>query len=601
MAMDEESIPKTAFRVGSGGLYEFTRMPYGLVNAPASFQRLMDAIFGDRTFLTLLIYLDDLLPYAKDFKQMLDRLEMIFLRLRKHGLKLKASKFKLFMTIVEYLGHLVGEKGIQVNPSKGNVIKEWKIPNSEKELRSFLGLAGYFRRFLKSFASITKPLTDLLGPTTKRKTRKVKHDTDKLVENDKRNFKEKWTKECTIAFNTIKQALVSAPILRYPDFTKFVLEIDASFKGLGAVLYQQQDEQMRAIAYASRGLRPNERNMENYSSMKLELLALKWAITDKFRDYLLGSKCTVHTDNNPLCYLQTAKLSAVELRLISQLAQFDFVVKYKSGSSNKAADALSRRHVSEKQFEYVDFIKVAQQKLGNTPLYPELVNVIQDCKSITECQNSNALVNQSDKECYWTLPSINKHALSDTQRKDPILGKIFKYIEKDFTRRDYFNENIAVRKLLQQFDRIAIKNEILYRKIYKDGEERFQLLLPQCLKETVLRSLHDDLGHQGIERTLALVQLRCYWYGMTKDITEYCKQCERCRISKGQPQVKSKMGTLHVTRPLEVLAIDFILMDKSSCGKENVLIMTDVFTKFTQAVVTTNQKAKTVAQISAKE
>lgn len=154
-----------------------------------------------------------------------------------------------------------------------------------------------------------------------------------------------WTQQCQESFEALKSKLISAPVLAYADFSRtFILEVDASHSGLGAVLSQEQEGKVRPIAYASRSLRPTERNMSNYSSMKLEFLALKWAMVEKFREYLLGHKCLVFTDNNPLSHLTTAKLGATEQRWAAELAAFDFEVKYRSGRSNGNADALSRQN-----------------------------------------------------------------------------------------------------------------------------------------------------------------------------------------------------------------------------------------------------------------
>lgn len=156
-----------------------------------------------------------------------------------------------------------------------------------------------------------------------------------------------WTEDCERCFEGLKRKLVEAPVLAYANFSlPFILDVDASHSGLGAVLSQEQDGKVRPIAYASRGLKPAERNMNNYSSMKLEFLALKWAMTEKFREYLLGQKCVVHTDNNPLSHLSTANLGAVEQRWASELANFDFVIKYRPGKRNGNADALSRQYSS---------------------------------------------------------------------------------------------------------------------------------------------------------------------------------------------------------------------------------------------------------------
>ena len=334
-AIDARDVPKTAFRVGTSGLYEFTRMPMGLCNAPATFSRLMNHVLGNENFNSLLIYLDDVLVFGKSVDEMLQRLDTVFGKLRAFGLKIKPQKCSLFRREVKFLGHIVSAAGVATDPEKIKAVQEWEEPTSETELRSFLGLAGYYRRYVPSFAQIAKPLHQCIGKATN-----TKKGAKKRLSQESPLFHEKWNQDCTLAFQKLKEKLTSAPVLAHPDFSKpFVVETDASFRGLGAVLSQEDG----VIAYASRGLRPAERNDANYSSMKLELLALKWAVTEKFRPYLIGSHFTVYTDNNPLSYIQTSKLGATELRWVAQLAQFDYEIKYRSGRSNVNADALSRK------------------------------------------------------------------------------------------------------------------------------------------------------------------------------------------------------------------------------------------------------------------
>lgn len=195
-------------------------------------------------------------------------------------------------------------------------------------MRSFLGFAGYYRRFIKDFSKIAKPLNELLSGTGRGRGRQS-HSVD-------------WSEDCELAFKQLKQELLQAPILAFADYTQpFILYTDASNFGLGAVLAQEQEGMERVIAYASRSLHPTERNDANYSSFKLELLALKWAMGEKFKDYLWGSKVTVVTDNNPLVHLQTAKLGAVEL-WVAQLANFDYTITHRPGRDHTNADALSR-------------------------------------------------------------------------------------------------------------------------------------------------------------------------------------------------------------------------------------------------------------------
>ncbi|XP_029967090.1 LOW QUALITY PROTEIN: uncharacterized protein LOC115402705 [Salarias fasciatus] len=332
--VDSKDREKTAFTTPLG-LYEFQRMPFGLCNAPATFQRLMQQCLSGQiterpNYRVLLVYLDDIIVYSPDFDTHLQNLEEVFERLWRHGLKLRPDKCKLLQREVKFLGHVVNQAGVMPDPDKITAVTEWPIPTSVREVRAFLGLAGYYRRFVKGFAKIARPLNNLLTGIPKNDKRSCTKSID-------------WTPECQTAFDQLKEVLTQAPVLAYADYTKpFSLYTDASYSGLGAVLAQTQNGKERVIAYASRSLHPAERNDSNYSSFKLELLALKWAITEKFKDYLTGAKFTVFTDNNPVAHLQTAKLGAVEQRWVAQMASFDFDVKYRAGRENVNADALSR-------------------------------------------------------------------------------------------------------------------------------------------------------------------------------------------------------------------------------------------------------------------
>ncbi|KAI2657814.1 Retrovirus-related Pol polyprotein from transposon opus [Labeo rohita] len=251
----------------------------------------LDALTGARWFSTL-----DLASGYNQVEEHLLWLEEVFKRLQQEGLKFKMSKCSFFQKQIKYLGHLVSEQGVATDPDKVAAVKEWGRPVHLAELRSFLGFASYYRRFIEGFAKLAKPLHELVtrlsGSAKKGKTLRLP-------------LASVWNAECESSFQTLKAKLVTAPVLTYADFHKpFVVEIDASHQGLGAILSQEQDGKHRPIAYASRGLRRTERNMENYSSMKLECLALKWA---------------------------TSKLGALEQRWLSQLASFNFVIKHRPG------------------------------------------------------------------------------------------------------------------------------------------------------------------------------------------------------------------------------------------------------------------------------
>lgn len=270
----EADREKTAFTT-SFGLFEWDRMPFGLCNAPATFQRLMQRCLGGQLMESVLVYLDDVIVYSPDFDSHLRHLEEVFRAMEKYGLKLQPNKCHLLRREVNFLGHVVSAAGVSVDPGKVSAVKDWKAPRTVRQVRSFLGFVGYYRRFIKDFSKIANSLNQLLVGTGRNRGR-GSPNVD-------------WDANCESAFQTLKQELLQAPILAYADFTKpFLLYTDASNLGLGAVLAQRQDGVERVIAYASRSLHPAERNDANYSSFKLELLALKWALSEKFKDYLWG-------------------------------------------------------------------------------------------------------------------------------------------------------------------------------------------------------------------------------------------------------------------------------------------------------------------------
>lgn len=566
----EADRPKTAFCTPFG-LFEWNRMPFGLCNAPSTFQRLMQRLFGDQQCQSLLLYLDDIVVFSSTVEQHLERLEVVLRRLQEQGLKAKLAKCAFFQREVRYLGHVVSDQGVSTDPSKVEVVANWQVPTTISELRSFLGFASYYRRFVEGFAKLAAPLHKLVAELASRKVR----GTGQAVI-------ERWSEECRQNFEALKAKLTTAPVLAYADFSlPFILEVDASHGGLGAVLSQEQNGKVRPIAYASRGLRPTERNMANYSSMKLEFLALKWAMSEKFREYLLGHKCIVYTDNNPLSHLSSAKFGATEQRWVAQLAAFDFEVKYRSGRSNKNADALSRKHPPGPQD--------LEAMIPGTSLPGHLRQAL---------QREHAPASQA------TIVALPHHAPSDLrelQHADPVLQEVLvfwgqKQRPNPRERRHISPPALAI---VRQWSRLVEQDGVLCRRAFRpDGAEAvFQVLLPAVLKPEVMAQVHQGHGHQGVERTLELLRQRCYWPGMSSDVAQWCRKCERCQVSKDTPTAASSfMGHLLASCPNEILAIDFTLLEPSRNGLENVLVMTDVFSKYTLAVPTRDQRASTVAQ-----
>ena len=331
LAMDEADIHKTAFRAGSSGLYEFTHMPFGLSNVGASFCHLMEMYLGDQQYLMLLLYLDDICIFSSSVDEMLNRVKMVLKRLQDFNLKIKPRKVS-FSNPSTLSGPYVSKEGISPNPKKVQKVKDWPVPSNAKEVHSFLGLASYYHQFIPQFAKWANPLHDLIHPIAMKKS----CPRIRLPPLQQNLPPFEWTRLHQESFDKLKLVLTSAPVLAYPDYSKpFLLEMDASLKGLGAVLLQEvNNSNVCVISYASHMLKPYEKSMQNYSSAKLELLALKWSVCEKFRDYLIGSKFTVLTDNNPLTYVRTSCLGASQIRWLSDLTLFDFDIKYRVGKTN---------------------------------------------------------------------------------------------------------------------------------------------------------------------------------------------------------------------------------------------------------------------------
>ena len=333
-------------------------MAFGLKNAPASFQRLMERCLAGLDLRICLAYLDDIIVFGRTVEEVIERLEVVLKRLGDFGLKLKTSKCKLFQTRVRYLGHVVSKDGVEPDSEKVNAVKEWLThpPTNAKELQTFVGFSSYYRCFIEGFSKIARPLHSLVGQTSKKPGQ------------PRPRIPFQWTTECQVAFETLIQKLISSPILAYPDFElPFVLHTDASSDGLGAALYQVQDGKQRVITYGSRTLNEAEKR---YSAYRREFLAMKWAVTEKFRDYLYGRSFHVLTDSNPLTYLTTtAKLNATDHRWLSSLSTFDFTISYRAGKANGDADGLSRIHARRDDHE-------AQETPKEEYLNPFLARII---------------------------------------------------------------------------------------------------------------------------------------------------------------------------------------------------------------------------------
>ncbi|GJZ35764.1 putative nucleotidyltransferase, ribonuclease H [Tanacetum coccineum] len=310
----EEDIPKTAFRTRYGH-YEFQVMPFGLTNAPVVFMDLINRVCKPYLDKFVIMFIDDILIYSHNEKEHEEHLKIILELLKKEELYAKFSKCEFWISTVKFLGHVINSSGIHVDPTKIEAVKNWASPTTPSEIHQFLGLVGYYRRFIEGFSKIAKPMTELT----------------------QKNHKFNWGEEKETAFQLLKQKLCVAPILALPEGSDdFVVYCDASIKGLGDVLMQR----MKVIAYASRQLKVHEKN---YTTHDLELGAVVFALKI-WRRYLYGTKCVVFTDHKSLQHILNQKeLNMRQRRWIELLSDYDCEIRYHPGKANVVADALSRK------------------------------------------------------------------------------------------------------------------------------------------------------------------------------------------------------------------------------------------------------------------
>ena len=590
--MNEESRQYTAFTVGSLGVYEFLRMPFGLCNAPATFQRLMQNTLGELNLTYALIYLDDVIIFSKTEEEHLIRLRAVLERFQENGLKLKPSKCQFFRTEITYLGHQVSKDGM--SPSQDNLrgIAEMAPPTTYTGIREFTGATGYYRRFIKGYSKICKPLNDLLSGENS-------HLKNKPVV---------LTPEAEVAFAELKARCLRAPVLQFADFNKpFLLETDASGDGLGAVLSQKQsDGKYHPVAYGSRGLKGGEKR---YHSSKLEFLALKWAIVDHFKEYLQYLPFTVKTDNNPLTYvLTTPNLDATGHRWVAALASFKMNLEYVKGTDNKVADALSRitQRLDEEAVREV-LKKAKEGDIGRAECDdPRMIQQHDEIDKDVVIQ-MRALVRAK------RLPkNITDTKWVEAQQEDSVIHQVTRWLRRPKEdRRDLstFLKSNGIsasdcRSYGSRQNDFLLHRNLLYRKtiVPQTTERALLFVVPATKRVLAMSACHRESGHQGRDRTLSLLRERFWWPMMNTQATMQVQKCPKCTIFE-RKEKKPPMVPIVATEPLDLVHIDFVKMelitDPTTQAKEikTVLVIVDHFTRYVQAHVVRNETARTTAEI----
>ena len=554
IGLKDSAKPKSAFVLSSLGKYQFNRVPFGLAQAPAYFQKLINDVLKGCNF--AMGYLDDIIIYSRSEKEHLEHLEEIFTRLKTAGLKLKLEKCCFFKKHIQYLGHLISADGIQPLPEKLESIAKMPAPKNPKEVKQFLGLVGYYRKFVPRFADISRVLTHLT----------------------KKDVEFKWTPECEKCFQILKEFLQQAPILRYPDpQASYTLYTDASKYAYAGVLTQHNNGTDHPITYVSGLFRGSQLN---WATLTKEAYAIYMSVK-KLSFYIDTAKITVKSDHLPLKkFLEKNTLNSKVNNWAVELESQNITFEYIPGIRNTLADTLSRL------IEMDENIKLQPEEEGKEfgyfpfeELPPVTTQVVEE---VIKCEIGNINIQHTDPIEINTdihLP-LKDDKLAKLQESDPHTKQL---------RKQWENKNLDQ-------NTYTMENNILKRKLVDNGLLYTPIVVPDVLKDCLLILAHDKQGHNGFRRTYASLKNRYHWKGMKKSVYQHCTNCQVCAKHNIKTQQLKNEHFSSPPQPMEFIAMDLIgeFHPASSKGNRFALTAVCMLTGFTFCIPLKSKRAEDV-------
>lgn len=580
---DPADVHKTAFSVSDGlGHFEFLRMPMGLKNAPSTFQRVMDNILRGLQNVICVVYLDDILVFSTSLQEHMVNLQKIFQRLRESNFKIQMDKSEFLKHETPYLGHIITPDGVKPNPDKIAAIQKYPIPRTAKQIKGFLGLLGYYRRFIPDFARLTKPLTKCL----------------------KKGAKIDLTPDYIDCFENCKTLLTNDPILRYPDFSKdFILTCDASNVALGAILSQGTIGSDRPIAYASRTLNDSE---TNYSTIEKELLAIVWA-TKYFRPYLFGRKFKVITDHMPLQWLMNLKEPNSRLtRWRLKLSGYDFTIVYKKGKINTNVDALSRIEIHNDELTSM-LVNVSRRNSAHTS--SSTITAPDDRPFISDSSTETAHTSAENPilEIPISEDPLNKYkkqliinvTSNPTNQKPKVIKPFATYqrITGNISESNLADELVSFIKnhvgttrtaiLIHPLDKMYTIVPILQRTFLNSSmdlvlvKKELQDVSDYLLQQDIIKKYHEGkTNHRGVNETYLALSQRYFWPQLKDSINRFINECTVCGCAKyDRNPIRQEFQVVPPpAKPFKLMHADVLTIEQ-----EKYFTIIDSFTKYAQA------------------